>query len=116
MAEITATTEAKGNTILHSFDAIGNLDTGQEVLGFDYSDITIQIDVITLGVGGSIQLEGSNDGVNWHILNDPFDNALVFVADGMDQVLEACKLYRLHCTAGDGTTDINAFLFMRRQR
>jgi len=116
MAVVANKPVAKGNTLLVEYDNMKNGDTGDPVLGFDYSDITVQIDVVTLGTGGTIDLEGSNDGLTWQVLTDPQGGDLTFTADGLKQVTEACKFYRPNINGGDGTTDMNVWLFMRRQR
>lgn len=90
-------------------------DDGEPAPGGDYSDISIQV-VGNFGVGGSIQLEGSNDGVTWAILNDPFENPIILTAAGLAQVTEACRFYRVNVTAGDAAVDLDAYLFMRRPR
>lgn len=116
MAVTTSTPSPKGNTLLVSWANVPNGNTGTPQLGFDYSDITIQVDVVTLGAGGTCDFEGSNDGVTYHKLTDPQGNALTFTADGLEQVTEACKYYRPNVNGGDGTTDISFHMFMRRQR
>lgn len=56
----------------------------------------------TWGVGGSIQLEGSNDNANWFKLSPA-----ALTANGIFSplgVTEVPKYIRPNCTAGDGTT------------
>jgi len=58
----------------------------------------------TFGAGGSVQLEGSNDGTNWFKLSPA-----ALTAAGAFAALAAneCPRYiRPHVTAGDGTTAI----------
>lgn len=58
----------------------------------------------TWGVGGSVQLEGSNDGVNWFKLSPA-----ALTANGSFAILgvtEVPKYIRPNVTAGDGTTSI----------
>ena len=76
------------------------------------SDRSIQF-TGTWGAGGSVQLEGSNDGVNWFVLHDPFGNSLIFTANGFAAVTELPHNIRPNVTAGDGSTAINAYLFGR---
>lgn len=58
----------------------------------------------TFGSGGSVQLEGSNDGVNWFKLSPAALTAAgSFAALG---VTEVPKYIRPNVTAGDGTTSI----------
>lgn len=94
---------------------LANLDTGAplgEASTANNSDRTIQVNG-TFGAGGSGQLEGSNDGVNWNILTDPLGNSLVFTSAGMKAVTELPRFYRPEVTAGDGTTALNFYLFSK---
>jgi hypothetical protein len=72
------------------------------------SDKTVQI-FGTLGVGGSINIEGSNDGgTTWGILNDTRGkgNPLTFTALPVAPVTinENPEMIRANVTAGDGTS------------
>lgn len=74
------------------------------------SDKTVQV-TGTFGAGGSVQIEGSNDGgATWHVLNDPQGTALVFTAAKTEAILENTQLIRPNVTAGDGTTLLNVLL------
>src|SRR3569623_227382 len=77
-------------------------------------DRTIQI-IGTFGVGGSIQLEGSNDGTTWAILSDPQGNYFVNTAAAME-VVEECPLFvRQMGTAGDVTTSLTSIFAVLRK-
>lgn len=79
----------------------------------DYQDRTVQI-TGTFGSGGSVKIEGSNDGgTTWATLTDPLGNTLVFTSAGMKQITELPALIRPNVTAGDGTTSLNVYLHMR---
>ena len=56
----------------------------------------------TFGAGGSVRLEGSNDGTNWFALSPAALTAAGFFAPL--GVLEYPKFIRPNVTAGDGTT------------
>lgn len=58
----------------------------------------------TFGAAGSVQLEGSNDNVNWHKLSPAALTAAGFFA--ALGVTEVPKYLRPNVTAGDGTTAI----------
>lgn len=63
----------------------------------------------TLGAGGSVNVEGSNDGgTTYHILNDSRGegNALTLTALDTRKILENPGLIRPNVTAGDGTTNL----------
>lgn len=105
-----------GNTNIRrvSWPNLANGDAG-DAIGADtalWSDRSIQIEG-TFGSTGSVQWEGSNDGVNWEILNAPQGTALIFTAKAMRQVLEGALYMRPHVTAGDGTTALAVTLMLR---
>jgi len=105
-----------------SWTAMANGDSGVSPAGAPglgwvslpaYSDRTIQF-TGTFGAGGTVILEGSNDGgTTWATLTDPLGNALSFTSAGMKQITELPELVRPRVTAGDGTTSLNAYLFCR---
>lgn len=73
------------------------------------------------GAGGSIQLEGSNDVVavgafptNWFLLSTPQGTTGAKTAAGIVQIEEATLWVRPRVTAGDGTTSLQANLFMKK--
>lgn len=68
----------------------------------------------TFGSGGTIKLQGSNDGSNWYDLADPQGNAISKTAAGIEQILEMTQYVRPFVSAGDGTTSLTATLVMRR--
>ena len=90
-----------------------NGDDGQAFEALEYADRAMQV-TGTFGTGGSLQLEGSNDGSNWVILADPQGNPLTFTAGKIEQVLETPRYVRPRVTAGDGTTNLVATIFCRR--
>lgn len=83
-----------------------------------YPDRTVQL-TGTLGVGGSINVEGSNDGgTTYAIINDSRGegNALTLTALDMRQILENPGLVRPNVTAGDGTTNLTLTIFASTSR
>lgn len=76
------------------------------------SDKSVQV-TGTFGAGGSVTIQGSNDGgTTWHTLNQPDGTTpLTFTASGLEHVLENPELIRPIVTAGDGTTSLNIYLF-----
>jgi hypothetical protein len=117
MATQTAT-QTRLNTIGNDgYRTAWTLANGDDGAPFDNAgavDKSVQVQG-TFGAAGSVQIEGSNDGVNWQILRDPLGNNLVFTAAGLKAVLEATLLLRPRCTAGDGTTAlVVSLLAMRR--
>lgn len=67
----------------------------------------------TFGVGGSVQIEGSNDGTNWFKLS-----AAAVTSAGIVAPLGATerpKFIRPNVTAGDGTTAITVIGFFKNR-
>ena len=99
-----------------------NGDTGTPYLSVNASDKCFSVSAATFGVSGSISLEGSNDctdGIsngNWQILQNPASAALTFTAFNLKQVLENPLWTRPHVTAGDGTTNLTAYLVLYTPR
>jgi hypothetical protein len=68
----------------------------------------------TFGVGGSVRLEGSEDGTNWFALSPAaLTSAGLFAALGLT---EHPKFIRPNVTAGDGTTALTVVGFFASPR
>jgi hypothetical protein len=79
----------------------------------DWADRCIQV-FGTFGVGGSISIQGSNDGVNYSTLTDQNGVLMTFTANAIKQMSEAPLYIKPIVTAGDGTTNLSAVLVARR--
>jgi hypothetical protein len=90
-----------------------NTDDGAPAQWCDYADRCIQV-TGTFGTGGSLTIQGSNDGVTWGALSDPQGNALTFTSSKLEQALELPRYVRPIVTAGDGTTSLVCTILMRR--
>lgn len=88
-------------------------DVGAPVQWVEYADRCVQV-TGTFGAGGSVTIEGSNDGTNYAALADPQGNALTITAAKLEQVLELPRYVRPRVTAGDGTTSLTVTICMRR--
>lgn len=99
-------------TFLASWAAMANTDTGTPVRCAQYSDRTIQV-FGTFGVGGTLRIEGSNDGTNWAALKDPQGANLEFTAAGIKLASEAPVFVRPVVAAGDGTTALTVLALFR---
>ena len=115
MAERALSRTDAGNTSIITWTGLANGDTGEALISFDHADMSAQLQG-TFGTGGSVTLQGSNDGTNWYALTDPQGNAITKTAAGLEQVTEITKYVRPSVTAGDGTTALAVVLFMRRGR
>lgn len=93
-----------------------NGDTGQPAVFPEWADVSHQV-VGTFGAGGNVAIEGSNDGVNYGTLNDPFAVPLNYTGASLAprQAVEHAQNIRPHVTAGDGTTSLSVFSLFRRQ-
>ena len=85
----------------------GDTGDGQDLSRF--RDAVVQV-TGTLGAGGSVSIEGSNDGgTTYHVLNDSRGegNALTFTALDTRAMNERPLLVRPNVTAGDGSTNFS---------
>lgn len=79
-----------------------------------FADKTVQV-VGTFGAGGSVALEGSNDGgVNWFALSNASAQTIAITSPALQEVIEAVIWLRPHVTAGDGTTSLTVTMFLRK--
>jgi hypothetical protein len=108
-----------------------NGDTGAPVAEFDYgrtnrtpsgeklSGACVQISG-TFGAGGSVQLEGSNDGSTWFVLTGTITAAapaaIIKTVAYLGQIVQSALSIRPNVTAGDGSTNLTVNVFMARKR
>jgi hypothetical protein len=65
----------------------------------------------TFGAGGSVALEGSNDGINWAPVSNGFVvTPLAVTAAGISDIAQNTRFVRPRVTAGDGTTALKVVL------
>lgn len=87
-------------------------DTGNKIQSTGYADRSVQIHG-TFG-GGSIIIEGSNDGLNFYTLTDPQGNDLIINEAKIEQISEITRYIRPNVSGGSGGTSITITLLMRR--
>lgn len=88
-------------------------DNGAAISMASFADRSVQV-LGTFGAGGTIVLEGSNDGGTTYVtLKDPLGNNLSFTAAGLKMVGDLAYHVRPRVTAGDGTTDLDVYLLLR---
>lgn len=102
-----------GRVRLITWTGLLNTDDGTPAEWVDFADRCIQV-TGTFGAGGSLTVEGSNDGVNWAPLADPQGNPMTFTSQRIEQALELPRFVRPRVTAGDGTTSLVTTLCMRK--
>jgi len=78
-----------------------------------FADRSVQV-TGTFGSGGSVRIEGSNDGVNYAVLTDPQGNALDITSAKIEAISELVRYVRPRITAGDGTTSLACTMMLRR--
>ena len=72
-----------------------------------FKEVTIQMKG-TIGTGGVVSMEGSNDGSTWVILEDKQGDVVTFSAIGvLTAIQELPLLIRPNCSAGAGATDLD---------
>lgn len=96
-----------------SWSGLLNGDDGAPIEMPGSSDRSIQYQG-TFGTGGTIILEGSNDGVNYHPLTDPQGNAISKTAAGIEAIMELTRYVRPRVSAGDGSKSLVATLLVKR--
>jgi hypothetical protein len=89
-----------------------NGDDGTPLEFATHADRSVQV-TGTFGAGGTIVLEGSNDGTNYVTLKDPLGAAVSFTAAGLKVIGDLTYKVRPRVTAGDGTTTLVATILMR---
>jgi len=102
-----------GSVVAILWSGLANGDSGEPVSLAEFSDRSVQIQG-TLGSGGTVVIEGSNDGVSYHTLHDIFGSSISVTALGLMGIAEISKWIRARVTAGDGTTDIDVTVIARR--
>lgn len=114
-AAVMTNQDMRSVTVTWSGLTNASTDDGTPVEFADYADRSIQVQG-TIGAGGNLRIEGSNDGTNYVVLTDPQGTALNFVAAGtLEQVQEMTRFLRPRITAGDGTTNLTCTMYGARK-
>lgn len=113
-ASVTPISYANGEKAhVVTWSALANGDDGSAIELFGSSDRSIQV-TGTFGAGGSVRLQGSNDGSNWAALTDPQGNDLNITSAKIEAITEITRYIRPLVTAGDGTTSLVVTVFARK--
>ena len=86
-------------------------DTGVAITLPAHSDRSVHV-VGTFSTGGTLSIQGSNDGTNFKILDDFQGNALTFTSTDLENISQACYYIRPFVSAGDGSTDLDVYLIL----
>jgi hypothetical protein len=113
MAIITASIQKQANRDkVATWTPLLNGDSGSVLTNVGNTYATVQVSG-TFGVGGSITLQGSLDGVTYQTLLDNSGAVVTFTAAGMVTVRDIVLYYKPLVTAGDGTTALTCNLLVR---
>lgn len=98
--------------IVATWTGLASGDDGSPLQHAPWSDRSVQVSG-TFGAGGTLVLEGSNDGTNWAVLNDAFGTALNITTAGIKQITQAALYMRPRVQGGDGATSLTVALLAR---
>lgn len=114
MATIDPTVEQFGTSSVRvTWPHVKNGDTCNPVNLGIYSDRSIQV-VGTFGVGGTVQVHGSNDASNFAQLSDLRGTAFAITTAKIEQIEDVTYALKPVVSAGDGTTDLTITMFATR--
>lgn len=99
--------------IVVTWAGLVNGDTGDLFDMTGFVPLSMQVEG-TFGAGGSMALEGSNDGVNQRGLHSSGLTAIAVTAAGIVPVSDTTRYVSPHATAGDGTTSLTVSLYLRK--
>jgi hypothetical protein len=89
------------NVAIYTWTDLAADSSGQPVSGPGYTDRSFQVSG-SFG-GATVVIEGSNDGVNYFTLRDPFAVPLSFTAPDLREVTEMALWMRPRVIGGAGT-------------
>lgn len=104
----------QGQGTVVKWTGLANGDSGAPVENPMFSDRSVQFGG-TFGAGGTVVIEGSNDGVTYFGLKDPSSTAISATSAKLNQILEVTRYIRPRVSAGDGTTAITVNLLLVRK-
>jgi hypothetical protein len=102
-------------TLANGDVGVSEVDAAEHVEHVEYPDRSVQV-AGTFGAGGTVVIQGSNDGANWATLTDQLGNPLSFTTADIATIMEVARYIRPVVTAGDGTTSISVSILFRRAR
>lgn len=114
MPVIPATQESfGGDAVRITWANMANGDTGEPVYWNRHSDRSIQVKG-TFGTGGTVTVQGSNDGSEFVPLTDLRGSNLAINAARIEQIEDCSYAIRPAVTAGDGTTALTVVMFAKK--
>lgn len=114
MATIESTRSATGNTlaVVFTWSGLANGDDGAPIPFSMYADRSVQV-FGDFGVGGTVLIEGSNDGEHWAPLTNLQGTDLQFTTPKIEMASEITLMVRPRVTGGDGTTALTVLLMAK---
>lgn len=111
MATITCVNTVVASNVRQSFwETITATNSTGELAEFpDFPEKTVQV---TGTFGGTLTMQGSNDGTNFFTLTDVLGNNVAFTAAGAKKIHETPRYVRP--SAGVGVTDVDVTLISAR--
>jgi hypothetical protein len=98
---------------LWTYDNLDTADSAPEAIqAGGYLTVIGSIQAVGTFGGGTVKLQGSNDGTNWADLNDTSGTAIGLTADGAAEFSTAMQYIRPLVTGGTGD-DIDVFIALR---
>lgn len=88
-------------------------DVGDNLEIPEYADRSVQV-IGTPGAGGTVIIEGSNNGTDYAVLKDHLGNNLSFTAADIRSIDQIVRFIRPRVTGGDGTTSFTVIVLVRR--
>jgi len=101
-----------GTAVMASWDNLDESDTGPAAMEVTEYDSAV-VQVIGTFNGGTVVLQGSNDGVNWATVQDIAGDAISLTAAGISSLRDLPRYLRPLVSAGTGL-DIDVFLKLKR--
>jgi len=95
---------------IYTWTDMKNGDVGQPIEMPTAADRSIQV----VGTFGTVQLQGSNNGIDFPQLNDLQGDPLQFTAAGLEQIIPIARYMRPAVSSGDGSTNITVSILIRR--
>lgn len=105
-------TRLERDAVILTWGPMLNGDTGEPCAYPSHSDKSLQV-TGTFGTGGSVAVQGSNDGVTFPALNDFTGTVIAMTAAGIKGVGENTLYVRPAVTAGDGTTSLTVTMLLK---
>lgn len=112
---ITPVWKAVGNSFVVSWSGLANGDVGAPVAEGDLRGAErLTIQVAGTFAKGVVHVEGSNDGQDYAVLNDPHAVPLVFAVPKIRSLVEICASMRPHCILGSEDTSLTVIMLVRK--